>query len=54
MKRMIKDLSDKVFKHYIYIKYYDIVLDFVRVLKLKKALNITFNKELQISKKYLI
>ncbi len=34
---MIKDLNDKVFKHYIYAEYYNVVLDFVRRLKLKKT-----------------
>ena len=51
---MIKDLSDKAFKHYIYIEYYDMVLNFVRNLRLEKTSNIIFNKELRISKKYLI
>ncbi len=36
---MIKDLNDKTFKHYIYIEYYNIVLDFVRGLKFEKTLN---------------
>ncbi len=43
---MIKDLNEKAFKHYIYIEYYDIALDFTRSLKPEKALNIIFNKEL--------
>ncbi len=51
---MIKDLSDKIFKYYIYTEYYDAALDLVKSLKLKKTLNITFNKEPKISKKHLI
>jgi len=51
MKRMIKDLDDKIFKHYIYMKYYDIALDFVKDLKSEKTSNIIFSKELRISKK---
>ncbi len=43
---MIKDLDEKTFKHYTYIKYYDIALDFTRNLKLKKTFNIIFSKEL--------
>ncbi len=35
---MIKNLSEKAFKHYIYIKYYNIVLDFVRRLGPEKRL----------------
>ncbi len=54
IKRMVKDLGEKAFKHYIYIEYYNIALDFAQSLKLKKVLNITFNKELRISKEYLI
>ncbi len=51
---MIKDLNDKVFKHHIYIEYYNVVLDFVRSLRSEKTSSITFNKELRISKEYLI
>jgi len=51
---MIKDLNEKAFKHYIYIEYYNITLDFIRSLKPKKTTSITFNKELRISKEYLI
>ena len=29
IRKMIKNLGDKVFKHYIYIKHYNIVLDLV-------------------------
>ncbi len=29
IKRMIKDLSEKAFKHHIYIEYYDVVLNLV-------------------------
>ncbi len=36
---MIKDLDDKTFKHYIYIKYYDVILDLVQILKLEKITN---------------
>ncbi len=51
---MIKDLGDKVFKHHIYIKHYDITLDFIRSLRPEKTSNITFNKEFKISKEQLI
>ena len=51
---MIKDLDDKVFKHYIYIKHYNTVLDFARSLRLEKTSNITFNKKFKISKEHLI
>ncbi len=50
MKRMIKDLGDKIFKYYIYIEYYDIVLNFARGLRLEKISNIIFSKEPRISK----
>ena len=43
---MIKDLNEKIFKHYIYIEHYNIALDLVRSLRFKKTLSITFNKEL--------
>ena len=43
---MIKDLNEKAFKHYIYIEYYNVALDFIRSLKLEKASSITFNKKL--------
>ncbi len=51
---IVKDLNEKTFKYYIYVEYYNIVLDFVRSLKSEKALSIIFNKELQILKEYLI
>ncbi len=51
---MVKDLNDKTFKYYIYIKHYNVVLDFIRSLRFEKTSNITFNKELRISKEYLI
>jgi len=54
IKRMIKDLSEKVFKYYTYIEYYDVALDFIRSLKSEKVLNITFSKEPRISREYLI
>ncbi len=54
IKRMIKDLSDKTFKYHIYIEYYNIVLNFTQSLRFEKALSIMFNKELWISKEYLI
>ncbi len=54
MKRMIKDLDDKIFKHHIYIEYYDVTLDFARDLKPEKILNIIFNKKLKILKEYLV
>ena len=43
---MIKDLNEKTFKYYTYIKYYNVALDFIRSLKLKKTLSIIFSKEL--------
>ncbi len=43
---MIKDLNEKTFKHYIYIKHYDIALDFTQNLRPEKASNIIFNKKL--------
>ncbi len=36
IKRIIKDLSDKTFKHHIYIEYYNIVLNLVQSLKSEK------------------
>jgi len=51
---MIKDLNEKIFKYHIYIKYYNIALNLIRGLKLKKVSSIIFNKELRISKEYLI
>ena len=51
---MIKDLNKKVFKHHIYTEYYNAVLDFIRILGLKKTSNITFGKKPQILKKHLI
>ncbi len=51
---MLKDLNEKAFKYYIYVEYYDVALDFVRNLRFKKILNITFSKELRISKEYLM
>ncbi len=29
IKRIIKDLNEKTFKYYIYIEYYDVILDLV-------------------------
>ena len=46
IRRMIKDLNDKTFKHYTYIEYYDMVLDFIQSLRPEKTSSITFNKEL--------
>ena len=46
IKRIIKDLNEKTFKHYIYIKHYDIALDFTQNLRPEKASNIIFNKKL--------
>ncbi len=43
---MIKDLSEKAFKHHIYIEYYNIALDFIRGLRPEKASSIIFSKEL--------
>ncbi len=51
---MIKDLNDKAFKHYIYIEYYNAVLDLIQRLEPEKTSNITFNKKPQISKKHLV
>jgi len=53
MKRMIKDLGDKIFKYYIYIEHYDITLDFAKGLRFENLLNIIFNKEPRISKEHL-
>ncbi len=43
---MIKDLGDKVFKHYIYIEYYNVALDFIQGLRSEKTSNIILNKKL--------
>ncbi len=43
---MIKDLDDKIFKYHIYIEHYNVVLNFVKILRFKKTSNIIFNKEL--------
>ncbi len=51
---MIKDLDDKTFKYHIYTEYYNVVLDLIQRLRLKKTSSITFNKKLRISKEYLI
>ncbi len=51
---MIKDLRNKVFKHYIYMKHYNIALDFAKDLRLEKTSNITFNKEPRIFKEHLV
>ncbi len=50
---MIKDLGDKAFKYHIYIEYYNAALNFAKILRFEKTLNITFNKEFRILKKYL-
>ena len=51
---MIKDLENKVFKYYIYMKYYNVALDLARNLRLEKTSSIIFNKELRILKEHLI
>ena len=51
---MIKNLGKKTFKYHIYIEYYNVALDLIQSLRPEKTLNIIFNKELQISKEYLI
>ncbi len=51
---MIKNLNDKIFKYYIYIEYYNIILDLIQSLRSENVVNITFNKKLRILKKYLI
>ncbi len=51
---MIKDLKDKIFKHYIYIKHYNIVLDFAKNLGSEKTTSIIFNRKPKISKEHLI
>ncbi len=43
---MIKNLNNKTFKHYIYIEHYDIALNLIKILRLKKTSNIIFNKKL--------
>ena len=54
IRRMIKDLDNKISKHHIYIEYYDTTLDLTKSLKSKKISNIIFNKKPRISKKHLI
>ena len=54
IKRMIKNLNEKTFKHHIYIEHYNIGLNLIQSLKPEKTSNVIFNKELYISKKYLI
>ncbi len=51
---MIKDLDDKVFKHYIYIEYYNIALDFAKDLGSEKIINMIFNKKFRISREHLV
>ena len=51
---MIKDLSDKTFKHHIYIEHYNVALDLARGLEPEKTLSIIFNREPRISKEQLI
>ncbi len=51
---MIKDLSNKAFKYYIYIEHYNVALNFVKGLRFEKTSSITFNKEFKISKEHLI
>ena len=51
---MTKDLDEKTFKYYIYIEYYNVALNLVRNLGPEKVSSIIFNKELRISKEYLI
>ncbi len=54
IRKIIKDLNNKVFKYYIYIEYYNAVLNFVRTLGLEKTVNIIFSKKPRITKEYLI
>ncbi len=51
---MIKDLGDKIFRHYIYIEYYNAALDFVQILRLEKTTSIIFNKKPWILKEHLV
>ena len=37
---MIKDLGDKAFKYHIYIEYYNAALNFAKILRFEKTLNI--------------
>jgi len=50
IKKIIKDLEDKTFKHHTYIKHYNTALNFAKDLKLEKTSNMIFNKESRISK----
>ncbi len=54
IKRMKKDLEFKIFKHYLYIEYYIVVLEFVRFIGIEKTVSITFSKEFKIIKRHLI
>ncbi len=54
IKRIEKDLRFKIFKYHSYIKYYIIILKLVWFIKIKKTINIIFNKELRIIKEHLI
>ncbi len=53
-KRMVKDLKDKIFKHHIYIEYFNAALDFVRRIGLEKTSNITFNKKPRFLEDHMI
>ncbi len=54
IKRMVKYLKLKIFKHYLYIEYYIIALEFVHFIRIDKTTNMIFNKELRIIKRYLM
>ncbi len=43
---MVKDLNEKIFKYYIYVKHYNVALNLVRSLKPEKTSSITFSKKL--------
>ena len=53
IKRIVKDLGDKTFKYYIYIEYFNVVLDLIRRIESKKTSNIIFNKEPRLLKDYI-
>ncbi len=51
---MIKDLNDKMFKHYIYTEHYNITLNLAKNLRPEKTSIIIFNKKPRILKEYFI
>ncbi len=51
---MEKDLKLKTFKHYLYTKYYIVILKFVQFIGIDKTVSMIFNKEPRIIKGHLI